>query len=93
MWKSKFLFVNKLSKQWLASNSSVSTIENVDFLVRSFKSDIHLTGQSNIETQNHVLQWPAYADLRVDKNINDDKDLIDYMKKVISIRDKLKIIK
>ena len=49
--------------------------------------------QSNIETQKHVLWCPAYAGLRAGKSIKEDKDLVEYMKKVIEIRDKLKIVK
>ena len=49
--------------------------------------------KSNIETQKHILWCPAYVDLRAGKNLKEDKDLIEYMKKVLSIREKLKIIK
>ena len=64
-----------------------------NIFVRSIKSGIHLNGQSNIETQKHILWCQVYADLRANNNINDDKDLIEYIKIVISIRDNLKIIK
>ena len=49
--------------------------------------------QTCIESQDHVLWCPAYRELREDKNISNDKDLIEYMKKVLQIRDKLKITK
>ena len=49
--------------------------------------------QTDIESQNHVLWCPVYKDLREGKDINNNKDLIEYMKKVISIRDKLKMTK
>ena len=49
--------------------------------------------QTSIESQNHVLWCPAYQELREGKNINNDKDLINYMQKVITIREKLKLTK
>ena len=49
--------------------------------------------QTCIESQNHVLWCPAYRELREDKDISNNKDLIEYMKKVLLIRDKLKITK
>ena len=49
--------------------------------------------QSNIETQNHILWWLAYSELRNGKDINQDQDLIEYMKQVLKIRDKLNITK
>ena len=49
--------------------------------------------QTNIETQNHILWCPAYADLRAGKDIKKDKDLVEYIKKVLIIRDNLNITK
>ena len=49
--------------------------------------------QTSIETQDHVLWCPAYVDFRLNKNINDDQDLIDYFRKVLAVRDKLKLTK
>ena len=49
--------------------------------------------QSSIETQDHILWCPAYVDLRSGKDIKNDKDLINYMKNVLSIREKLNITK
>ena len=49
--------------------------------------------QSSIETQSHILWCPSYVDLREGKNINKDKDLIEYIKKVLKIRDKVKLTK
>ena len=49
--------------------------------------------QSSIETQSHVLWCPAYAELREGKDIYNDNDLIEYIKKVLELRDKLKITK
>ena len=48
---------------------------------------------SRIETQEHVLVCPAYAELREGLDVNNDKDLVSYFEKVMKIRDKLKIIK
>ena len=49
--------------------------------------------QSCIETQEHVLYCPSYATLREGKDINDDKDLSEYLKKVLIIREKLNLTK
>ena len=49
--------------------------------------------QSAIDSQDHVLWCPAYQELREGKDINNDSDLIDYIRKVVQIRDKLKLIK
>ena len=44
-----------------------------------------------IDTQSHILWCPAYKELREGKNINDDDDLIDYIEKVMTIREKLNL--
>ena len=49
--------------------------------------------QSAIETQDHVLFCPAYAQLREGKSLDSDKDLSDYLMKVLVIREKLNISK
>ena len=49
--------------------------------------------QSSIETQDHVLFCPAYSQLREGRNLDSDKDLTDYLMKVLIIREKLKIVK
>ena len=46
---------------------------------------------SSIETQSHLLWCPAYKNLRENKNLQSDKDLIDYVKKVLEIRQDLKL--
>ena len=48
---------------------------------------------SQIESQDHVLYCPAYADLRVNKDIKSDRDLIDYMRDVLKLREKLQLNK
>ena len=49
--------------------------------------------QSSIDTQDHILWCPSYSELREGKDINKDSDLIEYMKNVLKIRDKLDITK
>ena len=46
-----------------------------------------------IESQNHVLFCEAYAPLRDGKSLESDKDLSEYLKKVILIWESLKITK
>ena len=40
------------------------------------------------DTQDHILRCPCYQQLRVGKNLNCDKDLVEYFRRVIQIRDK-----
>ena len=40
----------------------------------------------NIDTQLHILWCKGYADLREDKNLDNDKHLVDYFRSVISRR-------
>ena len=46
---------------------------------------------TNIETQSHLLWCPAYQNLRENKSLDNDQDLINYIKKVLEIRDELKL--
>ena len=39
----------------------------------------------HIETQSHILYCDAYADLRADKDINNNTDLVEYMKNVLTV--------
>ena len=41
------------------------------------------------DTQDHIVRCPAYQQLRIDKDLNNDKDLVAYFRKVIKIREKL----
>ncbi len=45
----------------------------------------------HIQTQSHILYCEAFADR--DRDINSDKDLVDYMKSVLIIREKLDLLK
>ena len=47
----------------------------------------------NIETQSHILFCEAFADLRKDRDLKCDKDLVAYMKSVLTIREKLDLLK
>ena len=44
----------------------------------------------SIETQDHVLYCPYYSDLRQGIDLSCDKDLVNYYREVMNIRDKLK---
>ena len=41
--------------------------------------------KSTIDTQSHILWCPSYKELRAGKDINNDKDLVDYILKVITV--------
>ena len=45
---------------------------------------------SSYETQDHILFCPAYIELRKDKDINSDKDLVNYVRQVMKLKDDLK---
>ena len=47
----------------------------------------------HIESQSHLLYCDAYADLRADKDINNNSDLVEYIKNVLTVREKLGITK
>ena len=40
------------------------------------------------DTQDHILRCPCYQQLRVGKNLDSDKDLVQYFRKVIQVREK-----
>lgn len=42
---------------------------------------------SSIDSQEHILWCPAYGHLRIDKNLQDDKDLTKYFQQVLQLRD------
>ena len=41
-----------------------------------------------LDTQEHIVRCPTYRSLRNEKDLTNDKDLIDYFRKVIDIRSK-----
>ena len=45
------------------------------------------------DTQEHIVRCPAYQPLRVGKDLNNDKDLVDYFRKVIKTREKIEEMK
>ena len=49
--------------------------------------------QISIESQEHVLFCPAYTKLREGKDLSSDEDLSEYLKKVLKVREKLKLVK
>ena len=49
--------------------------------------------ETSIESQSHLLWCPAYKNLREEKNLNNDDDLLEYVKKVLEIRQDLKLLR
>ena len=47
----------------------------------------------HIQTQSHILFCDAFSDLRKDRDLNNDNDLVSYMKSVLIIREKLDLLK
>ena len=48
---------------------------------------------SAIETQSHLMFCPAYASLRVGKDLKNDDHIIDYMQGIMDVRTKLNLRK
>ena len=40
------------------------------------------------DTQDHIIRCPSYKELREGKNLDSDKDLVEYFRRIIQIRDK-----
>ena len=55
-----------------------------------FKAEVWMCDscQSQIDTQCHVLFCPAYKKLRDGKDLGNDKDIAEYLAKVMPIREK-----
>ena len=53
----------------------------------------HSCQSGEIESQSHILYCEAYKELRKDRDINNNKDLVDYMREVLTVREKLQINK
>ena len=47
--------------------------------------------KKSIESQTHLLWCPAYKSLREGKVLSSDKDLVEYIKNVMIIRDQLNL--
>ena len=41
------------------------------------------------DTQEHIIRCPSYQHLRMGKDLASDKDLVEYFRKVLSIRDQI----
>ena len=46
-----------------------------------------------IESQSHLIWCHAYSHLREGKNLNFDKDLTEYISKVLNIREELNLLR
>ena len=51
------------------------------------------SSKSAIESQSHVLHYPAYKKLREGKDLSNDRDIVEYFRSVLKIRSKLNITK
>ena len=47
--------------------------------------------ESEIDVNTHILHCPAYAELRKNRVLNNDKHLAEYTKEVLEIRTKLRL--
>ena len=62
---------------------------------KDYKNDNYMCDSCESEQEDnlHVLHCPSYKDLRMDKDLNNNKDLCSYLLKVMNIRTKLKLTK
>ena len=60
-----------------------------------FKAEIWMCDscQSQIDSQSHVLFCPAYTKFREGKNLGNDKDIAQYLVKVMAVREKMGFLK
>ena len=47
------------------------------------------SGCGYIDSQTHILHCPSYQDLREGKDLNSDRDVANYFKEVLKLRDTL----
>ena len=81
----------------------MTTVRDLDFLTDCTKDHMIVyimsnlwkcdSCQSEIDSQSHVMVCEAYKTLREGKNINDNKDITEYLMKVALIREKLGFLK
>ena len=48
---------------------------------------------TEIETQSHIIHCPAYHQLREGKSLDSQEDLVGYFQSVMTIRERLNLIK
>ena len=46
-------------------------------------------GCGHVDSQSHILYCPSYQDLRVGKDLNSDKDVANYFKDVLKVREQI----
>ena len=58
-----------------------------------YKSEGYLCDscESESETNSHILFCPSYALIRQNKDLNSDRDLADYLHRVLEIRSNLRL--
>ena len=65
-------------------------MNKTEYITSMWRCDSCMT---TIESQSHVLHCPAYRKLREDKDLSNNRDIVDYFRSVLSIRSKLNITK
>ena len=69
-----------------------TTVHRIQIFKMIFRDRFRIMS-GNIETQSHILYCEAYSELRAGKDLNSDTDLVQYMKNVLIIREKLNLNK
>ena len=47
--------------------------------------------EHTVDSQSHLMFCPAFQDLREGKSLESDEDVVDYVRKVLTIREKLEL--
>ena len=64
----------------------MNTMNNSKFKADMWRCD---SCESCIDSQSHILYWPAYKDLREGRALSSDDDIVLYFREVLAIRMKL----
>ena len=76
----KFAIRSKMTKSVMMNFKGVSEYEK-----KGWKCDTC----GELDTQEHITMCPAFKELRADKVLNNDKDIVEYFRQVIQIRESL----
>ena len=86
----KILNLEQIRTKFKIRTKMIKTKLNMKNIDKNWMCD---SCETAIDSQSHVIWCPAYSQLREGKNLDSDKDLIDYFNKVLAIRAELHLIK
>ena len=84
----KILNLEQIRMKFRIRTKMIKTKMNMKNMYKNWLCD---SCETAIDSQSHVVWCPAYSKLRAGKNLDSDKDLIEYFNKVLAIRSELKL--